>query len=357
MAAADAGVSPSVDAARSVFEKAGLAPSDVQVAQLQDTDSGAEIYHMAETGLCEHGAQQELLDLNETAPTGRLPINTDGGCLANGEPVGASGLRQVREVVLQLQGRAGARQVANDPRIGFTHVYGAPGISACTVLTTRRLAMAEPDLEQWRAEVRAWLASVLPPRGAGGDAHADYAVFHNITEDEERAVLDKVRAYRRERYDAGYGALALPAELGGAGLSMRFVIAFTAEEQSFDVAAVDRADQCHDRSGRPDDRDLRHRRPAREVRPRVPALGPAVLPAVQRAGCRLRSRRSRHDRGAAGRRLAHQRPEGLVVGRTFRRLRLVADPHRSRRRQAGRPDDVPRADGRTRCSRCGRSSR
>jgi acetyl-CoA acetyltransferase len=107
----------------------------VQVAQLQDTDAGAEIYHMAETGLCEDGAQQELIDLNETAPTGRLPVNTDGGCLANGEPVGASGLRQVIDIVLQLQGRAGARQVARQPRVGFTHVYGAPGISACTVLT------------------------------------------------------------------------------------------------------------------------------------------------------------------------------------------------------------------------------
>ncbi len=131
-----AGVSPSVDAAKAVFEAAGVAPGEVQVAQLQDTDSGAELYHMAETGLCEHGAQQQLLDLNETAPTGRLPINTDGGCLANGEPVGASGLRQVREVVLQLQGRAGARQVGGEPRVGFTHVYGAPGISACTVLTS-----------------------------------------------------------------------------------------------------------------------------------------------------------------------------------------------------------------------------
>jgi acetyl-CoA acetyltransferase len=129
-----AGVSPSVDAAKAVFATAGISPSDVQVAQLQDTDSGAEIYHMAETGLCEHGEQQQLLDLDETAPTGRLPINTDGGCLANGEPVGASGLRQVREVVLQLQGRAGARQVGGAPSVGFTHVYGAPGISACTVL-------------------------------------------------------------------------------------------------------------------------------------------------------------------------------------------------------------------------------
>jgi len=132
----EAGVSPSVDAAQAAFERAGLIASDVQVAQLQDTDSAAEIYHMAETGLCGHGEQQQLLDLGETAPTGRLPINTDGGCLANGEPVGASGLRQVREVVLQLQGRAGARQVGGSPRVGFTHVYGAPGISACTVLTT-----------------------------------------------------------------------------------------------------------------------------------------------------------------------------------------------------------------------------
>jgi acetyl-CoA acetyltransferase len=131
----EAGHSPTVDAARAVFAAAGVSPADVQVAQLQDTDAGAEIYHMAETGLCEDGAQQELIDLNETAPGGRLPVNTDGGCLANGEPVGASGLRQVVDVVLQLQGRAGARQVPRLPQVGFTHVYGAPGISACTVLT------------------------------------------------------------------------------------------------------------------------------------------------------------------------------------------------------------------------------
>ena len=64
-----------------------------------------------------------------------LPINTDGGCLANGEPIGASGLRQVYENVLQLRGDAGDRQVPGDPKVGFTHVYGAPGVSACTVLT------------------------------------------------------------------------------------------------------------------------------------------------------------------------------------------------------------------------------
>ena len=65
---------------------------------------------------------------------GRIPVNTDGGLIANGEPIGASGLRQIIECVLQLQGRAGDRQVPGDPKTGFTQVYGAPGISACAVL-------------------------------------------------------------------------------------------------------------------------------------------------------------------------------------------------------------------------------
>jgi acetyl-CoA acetyltransferase len=77
-----------------------------------------------------------MIQLGETEIGGRLPVNTDGGCLANGEPIGASGLRQVYESVLQLRGRAGARQVPDTPRTAFTHVYGAPGISACTVLST-----------------------------------------------------------------------------------------------------------------------------------------------------------------------------------------------------------------------------
>ena len=126
--------SPSIDAAASAFGRAGIFPADVQVAQLQDTDSGAEIIHLAETGLCADGEQAELLARGATEVDGSLPVNTDGGCLACGEPIGASGLRQVHEVVRQLQGRAPGRQVPGDPRVGFTHVYGAPGISACAVL-------------------------------------------------------------------------------------------------------------------------------------------------------------------------------------------------------------------------------
>jgi acetyl-CoA C-acetyltransferase len=123
------------EAARAAFEEAGIGPDEVDVAQLQDTESGAEVMHLAETGLCEHGEQEDLIQGGATEIGGRLPVNTDGGCMANGEPIGASGLRQVHEVVLQLRGEAGSRQVPGAPRVGFTHVYGAPGVSACTVLS------------------------------------------------------------------------------------------------------------------------------------------------------------------------------------------------------------------------------
>lgn len=133
--APEQGESPATEAARLAFEQAGVAPSDVDVAQVQDTESGAEVMHMAECGLCEHGEQEELLQTGATEIGGRLPVNTDGGCLANGEPVGASGLRQVYENVLQLRGDAGLRQVPGTPNIAFSQVYGAPGIAACTVLS------------------------------------------------------------------------------------------------------------------------------------------------------------------------------------------------------------------------------
>jgi acetyl-CoA acetyltransferase len=125
--------SVSADAAAAAFAAAGVGPDEVDVVQLQDTESGAEVMHLAECGFCKDGEQEAMVAGGETEIDGRLPVNTDGGCIANGEPIGASGLRQVHEVVTQLRGEAGARQVAG-PRIGFTHVYGAPGISACTVL-------------------------------------------------------------------------------------------------------------------------------------------------------------------------------------------------------------------------------
>jgi acetyl-CoA C-acetyltransferase len=125
---------PTVDASKAAFEMAGMGPDDIDLAQLQDTESGAEVMHMAENGFCEHGEQERMIQLGETEIGGRFPVNTDGGCLANGEPIGASGLRQVYENVLQLRGQAGERQVPNEPRTAYTHVYGAPGISGVTIL-------------------------------------------------------------------------------------------------------------------------------------------------------------------------------------------------------------------------------
>jgi len=126
---------PTVDASKAAFEMAGIGPDEVDLAQLQDTEAGAEVMHMAENGFCEHGAQEWMIQAGETEIGGRFPVNTDGGCLANGEPIGASGLRQIYENVLQLRGDAGARQVPNDPKVAYTHVYGAPGISGVTILS------------------------------------------------------------------------------------------------------------------------------------------------------------------------------------------------------------------------------
>jgi acetyl-CoA acetyltransferase len=129
------GDSPTVAAATAAFEMAGIGPADIDVAQVQDTESGAEVMHLAECGFCADGEQEDLIRAGVTEIGGRLPVNTDGGCLANGEPIGASGLRQVYESVIQLRNEGAERQVPGEPTTAFTHVYGAPGISACTVLS------------------------------------------------------------------------------------------------------------------------------------------------------------------------------------------------------------------------------
>src|SRR5262249_29421846 len=82
-------------ASRAALEKAGIGPEDVDVIQLQDTDAGAEVIHLAENGFCADGDQEALVAEGELEVGGRLPVNTDGGLIANGEPIGATGLRQV----------------------------------------------------------------------------------------------------------------------------------------------------------------------------------------------------------------------------------------------------------------------
>ena len=66
-------------AARAAFESAGIAPAEIDVAQLQDTEAGAELMHLAECGFCEHGEQDDLIMSGALEIGGRLPVNTDGG--------------------------------------------------------------------------------------------------------------------------------------------------------------------------------------------------------------------------------------------------------------------------------------
>ena len=108
--------SPTAEAAAAAFEPAGIGPEDVDVAQLQDTESGAEVMHLAETGLCEHGEQESLIHSDATEIGGRLPVNTDGGCLANGEPMARRGCAKSMRSSSNYAGTRGPAGVRTAPR-------------------------------------------------------------------------------------------------------------------------------------------------------------------------------------------------------------------------------------------------
>ena len=94
-------------------------------------------------------------------------------------------------------------------------------------------------LEDFRREVRAWLATLAKPRAeevrVWGEGDPDLQIFRVMSEEDERAHLDRVREYRKQRFDAGYGALTLPVEVGGRGLASVYAVAFADEERAFDI--------------------------------------------------------------------------------------------------------------------------
>jgi acetyl-CoA acetyltransferase len=122
-------------AARGAYEQAGIGPEDLDMVECQDTDVASELLAYQDLLLCKPGGVAEMLRSGATLPSGRLPVNVSGGLLSKGEPLGASGLGQVHEIVTQLRGRAGARQL-DRPRIGLTHVMGAGHNAAVTILST-----------------------------------------------------------------------------------------------------------------------------------------------------------------------------------------------------------------------------
>lgn len=105
-------VPPAVErAARHAFEQAGLGPEDLDVLEVHDAAAPAELQTYEELGLCSPGDGPKLLASGATALGGRVPVNTSGGLISKGHPVGATGCAQLVELAEQLRGRAGARQV------------------------------------------------------------------------------------------------------------------------------------------------------------------------------------------------------------------------------------------------------
>lgn len=124
---------PTEVTAKQAYERAGIAPKDIDCFEVQDTDAFCEIEIYESLGLCALGEGGRLVDDGSTEIGGATPVNMSGGLISKGEPVGASHLGQVVEIVAQLRGAAGPRQVA-DARVGLAHVLGAGGNCAVTIL-------------------------------------------------------------------------------------------------------------------------------------------------------------------------------------------------------------------------------
>jgi acetyl-CoA C-acetyltransferase len=123
-------------AAEQSFAMAGVEPKDVDIAELHDAFTILEIAESEEVGFFAKGEGHLALEKGETARDGALPINTSGGLKGRGHPVGATGIAQVYEIVAQLRGEAGERQIA-DPRIGFTCNFGGFGNNVLCLTFTK----------------------------------------------------------------------------------------------------------------------------------------------------------------------------------------------------------------------------
>jgi acetyl-CoA C-acetyltransferase len=125
-----------VHAARGAFAQAKLEPRQIDVAEVHDCFTIAEILAIEDLGFVEKGQGGRAVEEGMTALGGKLPINTSGGLKACGHPVGATGIKQAYEIALQLRGEAGRRQV-DEAEIGLTHNVGGSGGTAIVHILTR----------------------------------------------------------------------------------------------------------------------------------------------------------------------------------------------------------------------------
>jgi acetyl-CoA C-acetyltransferase len=118
-------------AARMAYKRANIEPSKIDVAEVHDCFTIAEILAIEDLGFVKKGDGGKAIDNKITTLDGKIPVNPSGGLKAKGHPVGATGVAQIGEIVLQLRGEADKRQ-AKDAKIGLTHNVGAGGAS-CVV--------------------------------------------------------------------------------------------------------------------------------------------------------------------------------------------------------------------------------
>ena len=109
------------------YKMAGVGPKDIDVAEVHDCFTIAELMAYEALGFAKPGEGKDLIRNKETYKEGNIPVNVDGGLLSKGHPIGATGGSQVRTIVLQLKGEAGEMQV-KDPEIGLVHNIGGVGI-------------------------------------------------------------------------------------------------------------------------------------------------------------------------------------------------------------------------------------
>ena len=132
------GVPAAEKAGKQAYEMAGKSPDDIDLAEVHDCFTIAEIMATEDLGFFPRGEGWKAAMAGKTARDGEHPINTSGGLKAKGHPVGASGVGQVVEIWKQLNGLAGERQLANSPRIGLTHNVGGSGQTCVVNIFERR---------------------------------------------------------------------------------------------------------------------------------------------------------------------------------------------------------------------------
>ena len=130
------GLRVGIEAARVAYKMAGVAPKDIDVAEVHDCFTIAEIMAYENLGFAAPGEGKELIRAKETYKEGSIPVNVDGGLLSKGHPIGATGGSQLRTIVLQLRGEAGAMQV-KDPEIGLVHNIGGVGLYGNVIILGR----------------------------------------------------------------------------------------------------------------------------------------------------------------------------------------------------------------------------